>query len=85
MKLQSELTRLRNTQNDRKVKTKCELSLQFNMALDKETEFLVHCAEIEDKKDKVLTSEQLRTLKEVDVFTVNRLRGLQEELECIAS
>ena len=29
--------------------------------------------------------EQLRTLKEVDLFTVNRLRGLQEELECIAS
>ena len=48
MKLLSELTRLRNTQNDRKVKTKYELSLQFNMALDKETELLVNSAEIED-------------------------------------
>ena len=32
-KLQSELTRLRNTQNVRKVKRKRELSLQFNMAI----------------------------------------------------
>ena len=85
MKLQSELTRLRNTQNDRKVKSKCELSLQFNLALDKETELLVNSAEIEDEKDKDLTVEQLRTLKEVDLFTVNRLRGLQEELECLTS
>ena len=87
MKLQSELTRLRNTQNDWKVKTKCELSLQFNMALDKETELLVNSAEIEDEKDKPLNAEQLRTLNEVDTFTVNRLRGLQEELEslCITS
>ena len=85
MKLQSELTRLRNTQNDRKVKTKCELSLQFNMALDKETELLVNSAEIEDEKDKVLTADQLRNLREVDIFSVNRLRGLQEELECISS
>ena len=85
MKLQSELTRLRNTQNDRKVKAKCELSLQFSMALDKETEFLVNSAEIEDEKDKSLCVDQLTTLKEVDLFTANRLRGLQEELECIAS
>ena len=65
MRLQSELTRLRNTQNDHKVKTKCELSLQFNMALDKETERLVNSAEIKDEKDKVLTAEQLRTLERV--------------------
>ena len=83
MKLQAELTRLRNTQNDRKVKTKCELSLQFNMAVDKETELLVNPAEIEDEKDKPLSADQLRSLKEVDASTVNRLRGLQEELECI--
>ena len=76
MKLQSELTRLRNTQNDRKAKSKCELSLQFNLALDTETELLVNSAEIEDEKDKDLIVEQLRTLKEVDLFTVNRLRGL---------
>ena len=54
MKLQSELTRLRNIQNDRKIKTKCVLSLQFNLALDKETELLVNSAEMEDEKDKVL-------------------------------
>ena len=55
------------------------------MALDKETELLVNSAEIEDEKDKVLSADQLRTLREVDIFTVNRLRGLQEELECILS
>ena len=55
------------------------------MALDKETELLVNSAEIEDEKDKVLTAEQLRALKEVDIFIVNRLRGFEEELECIAS
>ena len=85
MKLPSELTRLRNAQNDRKVETKCERSLQFIMALDKETERFVNSAEIEDENDKALTADQLRTLKEVDTFTVNRLRGLQEELECISS
>ena len=51
MKLQSELTRLSNTQNDRKVKTNCVLSLRFIMALDKETELLVNSAEIEDEKE----------------------------------
>ena len=85
IKLDSELTRLRNTQMDRKVKTKCELSLQFNMAIDKETELLINIAEIEDEKDKAHSDDQLRMLKEVDSFTVNRLRGLQEELECIKS
>ena len=50
-----------------------------------ETELLVNSADSEDEKDTALTAEQLRALKEVDVFTVNRLRGLQEELECIAS
>ena len=85
IKLDSELTRLRNTQMDRKVKTKCELSLQFNMAIDKETELLINIAEIEDEKDKSLSDDQLRMLKEVDTFTVNRLRGLQEEIECIKS
>lgn len=85
MKLQSELTRLRNTQNDRKVETKCEIPLQFNMTLDKAAELLVSSAAIEDEKNKALTADQLRTLKEVDTFTVNRPRGLQEELECISS
>ena len=57
------------------------------MALDKETELLVNSAEIEDEKDTDLIVEQLRALKdpEVDLFTVNRLRGLQEELECLTS
>ena len=85
MKLQSDLTRLRSTENDKKVKREGELSLQSNMALDEETELLVNSAEFEDKKDKALTAEQLRALKEVDVFTVNCLRGLQVELECVAS
>ena len=46
---------------------------------------LVNAAKLEDEKDKDFLTEQLRALKEVDVFTVNRLRGLQEELECTAS
>ena len=82
MKLQSKPTKLRNTQNDRNVKSKCELSLQFNLALDKETELPVNSVEIEDEKDKVLIVEQPKTLTEVDLFTINRIRGLQEELEC---
>ena len=48
-------------------------------------ELLDNSAEIEDEKDKVLTADQLRTLKEVDTFTVSRLGGLQDELECISS
>ena len=47
------------------------------MTLDKETELLVNHAKTEEEKDKMLIVEQLRTLKEVVICTVNRLKGLQ--------
>ena len=81
LKLEADLTRIRNTQEERKVATKCEWSVALNMAVDEETLQLCNLAEIDEEKDKSLDLGQLARLKETEQFTVNLLRGLQEKIE----